>query len=350
MGLRLILIILCLWTQAGLALEAFIWRQNEQALPVLMPLKEGQTPKQAIDDYFTRLHASERLKDIVENEEIADLRVGQTLQYEYGTTEVFDFKASKKPRFIIVTNELTELYGAPYNETSAIVSRRLKEAGAEVILLPALHDINLNAPDGKLYRQKIIDSFDAMLILGGTDIDPYLYGDKVTHALHVNRRRDVSELKFTKQFIEAEKGMSFGICRGHQMCAVSHGNQLVQDIQIERDAPMLHRDGEHLIAIDNQSAIFSDFSETQVNVNSYHHQEVVIPENDPKLRVTATSLDETPIVEAAEFKNGLGASLQFHPELMEDEVGEKIMRRFVRLTAKNKYSKIGCHELFKLIQ
>src|SRR5690606_19991589 len=150
MGLRLILIILCLWTQAALALDAFIWRQNDHSLPVLMPLKDGQTPKQAIDDYFTRLHASEHLKDIVENEEIADLRIGQSLQYEYGSIETFDFKTSKKPRFIIVTNELTELYGAPYNETSAIVSRRLKEAGAEVILLPVVHDINLNTPEGKI--------------------------------------------------------------------------------------------------------------------------------------------------------------------------------------------------------
>src|SRR5690606_5759247 len=124
-------------------------------------------------------------------------------------------------------------------------------------------DLNLNSPEGKAYRENIIKNFDAMLVLGGDDIDPYLYGDQVTYAMEVNRRRDVSELKFTKQFIEAEEGMSFGICRGHQMCAVSHGNRLVQDIQIERDAPMLHRDGDHAIRIDNQSPIFQDFNASE---------------------------------------------------------------------------------------
>lgn len=345
-------VLLSLVASTCFGLEAFLWRQLPSSVPILMPLKSGQTPHQAIDEYFEKIVSDRHLKGLVESDEISDLRQGQGLHYQYGEITPFEFKTQKKPRFIIVTNELRELYGQPHNEVAANVADKLKASGADVIVLPVMHDVTLNAQEAKLYRQQIINTVDAMIILGGTDIDPYLYGEQVTHAIDVIRRRDVSELKFTRQFIEAEQGMSFGICRGHQMCAVSHGNRLVQDIQIEKDAPLLHRDGEHLIQIDRESAIFQDFANepsATIPVNSYHHQEVVIPENDPRLKVTAISLDETPVVEAVEFRNGLGASLQFHPELMEDEVGKKLMQRFVRMTVKHKYMKSSCHEIMKAL-
>lgn len=340
----LLLLILCV---PCFGQDAFIWRQTPTSAPILMPQKAGQSQREAIDAYFEKLENTQSLKPLIQNEEIADLSDGTRLRYDYGETTPFDFKSSKKPRFIVVTNELRELYYEPYNRRIKNVVKQLEEAGAEVLVLPVMHDLTLNAPEGKRYRQKIINSFDAMFILGGADIDPYLYGDTATHALAVNRKRDVSELKFTRQFIEAEQGMSFGVCRGHQMCAVSHRKQLVQDIQIERDAPMLHRNGEHLINIDNNSPIFNDFNEQQIMVNSFHHQEVIIPDNDPALRVTATSLDDTPITEAMEFRNGLGSSLQFHPELMDDDIGHKLMRRFVTLAARHKYSDKGCQEILQ---
>ena len=86
------------------------------------------------------------------------------------------------------------------------------------------------------FREKLTNLFDAQLIMGGNDIDPYLYGEKTTYAKSVIRRRDVSELKFVRQFIESKKGMNFGICRGHQMCAVANHKKLIQDIQIVEGA------------------------------------------------------------------------------------------------------------------
>lgn len=327
------------------AQEAFVWRQSQSSQAFLLAHKPGQTPAQALQEYFAKLTSEERLTSLVETEELAPWREGQGLRYETGELTPLPPKG-RKPRFIVVTNEVNDIF---VSERVPNVARQLEAAGAEVVFLPVMHDLNLNAPQAKVYRQHIIKNFDAMLVLGGDDIDPFLYGDEVSYAIAVNRRRDVSELKFTKQFIEAQEGLSFGICRGHQMCAVSHGNRLVQDIQIERDAPMLHRDGDHAIRIDNRSPIFQDFETTEIQVNSYHHQEVVVAPDDPNLRVTATSLDHTPITEAMEFRNGLGASLQFHPELMDDEVGQKLMRRFVSLASAHKYGKQTCHEILKAL-
>jgi putative glutamine amidotransferase len=220
--------------------------------------------------------------------------------------------------------------------------------GADVLVLPVLHDLNLNVPQGKEFRKKIINMFDAQVILGGADIDPYLYGEATTYARGIIRKRDVSELKFVRQFIEAEKGMNFGICRGHQMCAVANHKKLIQDIQMEVAAPELHLNGTHPILVDNKNPVFSVFDKTKVLVNSFHHQAIAVSQSDKEYKITALSLDSPAIIEAIEFRNGLGHTFQFHPELMHDQTGDKILRQFVKLTTKNKTLKgnDSCLNLF----
>lgn len=94
-------------------------------------------------------------------------------------------------------------------------------------MLPVVHDAALPIHEAKAYRQKLIQEFDAQLILGGADIDPFLYGEKTSFAKSVIRHRDLSELKFVRDFIDAKKGMNFGLCRGHQMCAVANHKKLL---------------------------------------------------------------------------------------------------------------------------
>lgn len=331
-----LLVLLTLFQFAVMAAEPIIWRQTPDSAPIILPRKDHQSNEEALDDYFRKINETPSLRELLNRDEIEPLKVQEKIDYKKGTFELLKSSQPSRPRFIVVTNELRELYAPPYGVRARRVINRLEAVGAEVLILPVVHDITLNAKESKEFREKLIKLFDAQLVLGGNDIDPYLYGEKTTYAKSYIRRRDVSELKFVRQFIESKKGMNFGICRGHQMCAVANHKKLVQDIQIEEGASEIHLNGDHLIKTDRDSEIFSIFDKEKILVNSLHHQAVIVPENDKDYKVVATSLDKNPIVEAIEFKNGMGVTLQFHPELMFNETGDKILKKFVDMTIKNK--------------
>lgn len=342
-------LLLLLLQSISLAAEPFIWRQSPDAAPVILPRKDNQSEQDAVKEYIKKIHETGSLSDLLKQSEIQDLKISNQLPFKKGSFSTLSLN-SDKPRFIVVTNELRELFAPPYGVRARRVINRLEAMGAEVFILPVVHDLNLNMREARDFREKLINLFDAQLILGGADIDPYLYGEKTTYAKSIIRRRDVSELKFVRQFIESKKGMNFGICRGHQMCAVAHHKKLVQDIQIVEGASEVHLNGEHLIDTDKNSEIFSIFDKDKILVNSLHHQSVIVPAGDKDYKVIATSLDKNPIVEGIEFKNGKGVTLQFHPELMFDETGDKILKKFVQMTIKNKKANSnprGCIELMK---
>lgn len=345
------LLIISFLSTSVFGIEVFVWKQTPEATPVIFPLKDGQNPEEVIRDYYKKIHDKKSVRPLLGQVEIQDLLVDGELKFKKGSFFKLE-NESGKPRFIVVTNELRELYAPPYSKRSINVINRLKGFGAEAFVLPVMHDLTLNAIEAKEYRKELIKLFDAQLVLGGADIDPYLYGEVQTHARDVIRRRDVSELKFVRQFVEAKEGMNFGICRGHQMCAVANHKKLIQDIQIEENASEIHLNGEHLIDIDNKSEIFSIFDQNKIMVNSLHHQAVVVPDGDNEYKVIATSLDQNPIVEAVAFKNGKGVTLQFHPELMFDKTGDKILKKFIQMTVQNKKSQKGsmsCTDLIKAL-
>lgn len=333
-----------------LSIEIFLWKQFPDSIPTVMAMKEGESPQEAIERYFSKMNSTKSLSDLIAKSDIQDfVNEDGELQFQYG--EFQEFKLTyERINFIVVTNELREMYSAPYNSRIQNVSARLKKYGADVIMLPVVHDLGLNASEAKEYRAKIFQAFDADLLLGGDDIDPYLYGEKKSYANNPIRKRDVSELKFVRGFIEAKKGISFGICRGHQMCAVANGKKLYQDIQLEKEAPAHHVKGEHPILIDRSSDTFSIFDYEEITVNSLHHQEVQVLDNDPDYKITAKSLDDIPVVEALEFRNGLGVTLQFHPELMYDDIGEKIIERFVLLAKRTKAQRLSCYNFIELFR
>lgn len=347
---NLILFILLCFQAALYAAEPFIWRQTPDSAPVIMPRKDNQSYEEALKEYFQKVNSTPSLGDLLNRDDLQSLKVRDNLAYKKGVFQELKAQSNQKPRFIVVTNELRELYAPPHGVKVARIIKRLEAAGAEVLVLPVVHDLTMNAKESKEFRDKLTDLFDAQLIMGGNDIDPYLYGEKTTYAKSVIRRRDVSELKFVRQFIESKKGMNFGICRGHQMCAVANHKKLIQDIQIVEGVSEVHLNGDHLIDADRSSEIFSIFDKDKILVNSLHHQSVIVPEGDAVYKVIATSLDKNPIIEGLEFKNGLGVTLQFHPELMFNETGDKILKKFIDMTIKNKLARANPAPCDKLIK
>lgn len=151
---------------------------------------------------------------------------------------------------------------------------------------------------------------DGVLLLeGGGDIHPSIYGEDVTFS-HVWRNeissRDVRE-KVLYKMARSLNIPILGICRGHQMIAALEGGALYQDIF--RDTGISHDSGDVMC-----EGILKDWFGPRYRVNSLHHQAVRrVPVN---AQVIGRATDG--IIEALLYEEERMFSAQWHPELMSD--------------------------------
>ncbi len=108
---------------------------------------------------------------------------------------------------------------------------------------------------------------EALLLPGGGDLDPALYG-QVHHGSHPpDRVRDGAELALLDAFVQAGRPV-LGICRGMQVVNVYFGGTLLQDIPNHRQKH--GKDVTH--GVDTAPSIL--YNGQQSLVNSAHHQAV----------------------------------------------------------------------------
>ncbi len=160
-------------------------------------------------------------------------------------------------------------------------------------------------------------SCDGLLLPGGADINPNLYGEAPTEKCgKPNALRDTGETVIFKAFIETKKPV-LAICRGFQLINVLCGGTLYQDIKDEQKCK--HMDffsrGCHIhsVKIEKASILYGAFNSDEINVNSMHHQAVNTVGDG--LIPTAVSLDG--YVEAFEMaEHPFCVGVQWHPEHM----------------------------------
>lgn len=148
-----------------------------------------------------------------------------------------------------------------------------------------------------LSHVKSAASMDAVLIGGGQDITPRLYGQKQTWAYGCNLERDKLEIALAQRAFGQVPLL--GVCRGMQVMAVAAGGELVQDI--EQDLGVTH--GPY-----HQLDWAYDYPMPDGLVNSYHHQAVLsVPK--PYRQV---GWGPGGVIEAIQGPKAFG--VQFHPE------------------------------------
>ena len=174
-----------------------------------------------------------------------------------------------------------------------------------------------------------ISKFDALIISGGGDINPNVYGQDINDKTsRISDQRDLTELGLLKS---AEKNniKTLAICRGNQLLNVYKKGTLYQDLNdagftdIKHDKPFEDaRSHIHDIEINNDSKLYSLFHKTTICVNSIHHQGSELLGN--YLKITAKSSDG--VIDGIETTNPWEAvGIQWHPENMVDDKYSKLI-------------------------
>ena len=154
--------------------------------------------------------------------------------------------------------------------------------------------------------------YDGLLLAGGGDMDPALFGQADRGSRGIDPARDRAELALLDAFLGAGKPV-LAVCRGHQVVNVWAGGDLIQDL--DPALAVFHGGGEedrvHPIRAVEGSLLRRLYGPV-FPVNSSHHQ--VLGRLGKGLAVTARS--EGGVIEAVEHEHLPLICVQFHPERM----------------------------------
>lgn len=173
------------------------------------------------------------------------------------------------------------------------------------------------APGTPADAPELLDRLAGLVLSGGADVDPALYGEqRHPSVLHVVRERDDFEVALVREALERDLPL-LAICRGHQVLNVATGGTLVQDIpsQLARDVdhdPERERwETAHDVCVLPGTRLRALLGRDTLAVNSFHHQSV--KDVGRGLHVSARSEDA--VVEGLEAPDRRYAiGVQWHPE------------------------------------
>ena len=158
--------------------------------------------------------------------------------------------------------------------------------------------------------------YDGIVIPGGGDLDPSRYGQANTASSNIDNALDDRQIDAVRRCVAAGKPV-FGICKGVQLMNVAFGGTLNQNI----GGHMGVWHSAHVVASGWLSGVYSG----SVSVLSYHHQS--IRDLAPGFQVDMRAGDGT--VEAISNSAKRVYGVQFHPEQMNNETGNRCIRQFV---------------------
>ena len=185
----------------------------------------------------------------------------------------------------------------------------VKRAGGEPLLLNPQED-----------AARALDRIDALLLTGGLDVDPALYGEAAHPTTEVDPGRDRFEIPLSRAAVARDVPV-FAICRGVQVLNVAAGGTLIQDIPSALAAGLPHsidvpKDHiAHPVRVTPGTRLAASLgASTPLDtcaVNSRHHQ--AVGRVAPSFVVSAVSADG--VVEAIERPaSAFCVGVQWHPE------------------------------------
>ena len=127
---------------------------------------------------------------------------------------------------------------------------------------------------------QLLDRIDALIMSGGGDVEPHRYGqERHEKVWKTNFDRDEFELALIHAAHERKMPV-LAICRGVQVVNVAYGGTLIQDIPSaigSKDHDVIGHavyDGHQPVTVSADSKIAKATGETEMMVNSIHHQAI----------------------------------------------------------------------------
>jgi putative glutamine amidotransferase len=181
--------------------------------------------------------------------------------------------------------------------------RLVQAAGGIAAMLP---------PDDPSYAADAVARLDGLVIAGGPDVDPALYGaERSPRCGPPAPARDAWELALIRAALDAGTPL-LGICRGMQLLNVTLGGTLVQHIEDHVVAAGVF--GRHAVK-PVPGTRYADITAEEAEVPTYHHQ--AVDRLGTGLVPSAHASDGT--IEAIELPSPAWAlGVQWHPEMGED--------------------------------
>lgn len=216
----------------------------------------------------------------------------------------------------ITVSRVTSSQGQARHQLPSSYVDAVLQAGGVPVLLPLYEDEGVTGP--------LLDLLDGLLLSGGVDVDPRLFGREPEPGLGpVCPQRDRTEMYLTRAALS--RGMPIlAICRGIQVLNVSAGGTIIQDLHSSRipgllkhrqESPWWHES--HSVRITPGSLLarlLEARKDEAVGVNSFHHQ--ALDEVASAFDISARSPDG--VIEGIEAvdSQGFAVGVQWHPEGM----------------------------------
>jgi len=204
-------------------------------------------------------------------------------------------------------------------------------SGGTPILIPYTSDLSECG--------NIIEKLDGLLLPGGLDISPRLYGEEPLREAGMSiHNLDSYEIELIHEAKKLEKPI-LAICRGIQILNVALGGTLYQDIDAQKAATICHNQSinvrdemTHSVSLVLDRTLYRIYQQDKIYVNSYHHQAV----KDLAEKLCPSAYSSDCILEACESEDGRIMGVQWHPETLinVDENSKKLFRYFVDLCIK----------------
>jgi putative glutamine amidotransferase len=183
---------------------------------------------------------------------------------------------------------------------AVLAGRHYLRAVARAGAVPALLD-----PSEPVDLVAALARFDGLLLLGGGDVDPALYGasDQHPEVGGVDERHDAFELAAVRAAVDLDLPV-LAVCRGCQILNVALGGTLRQHVDE-------HRGLLHAVTVTEGSRTAAAMGTSTPTGWSRHHQ--VIDRVGDGLVVTARAIDDG-LVEGVELPGQWVVGVQWHPE------------------------------------
>lgn len=215
------------------------------------------------------------------------------------------------PKLPIVAVTATSEAGRRYEEI------RVHRAYTDAILAAGLVPLVV-PPMAQDAIAAIMDTVSGLVLTGGDDLDPSLFGAARHPATSdAHELRDRCEIALARE-AAARRMPVLAICRGVQVLNVAMGGTLVQDIPSEIPGSLQHSaetarsERVHEVTIDAGSRLGGIVQAAKITTNSFHHQSVGRLANGLK------TVGESPdgVIEAVECsdRGWWAVGVQWHPE------------------------------------